>query len=322
MATQSYVYFNSGLNVDVIKVDQNITTSFDEAIVNKETMLATTILHNTFDITIDARYFSPEGQAAGANYTVYRRTPEQTYYDFVCIMENGEYMFYDYNINNNNFYHYLCSIEVETSTGSEYLIYQNRDDTGELEYIPTNWNQWSICDIEDTTEDNVYFKTGNTWNFLCNIEEENLEQNTSITIWDTLGPYPKISIGQKNYDGSSFTALLGEVTEHIKYKNNQDLTGHKIYGYTEKLRRNMNSRYAREIEKLNAWREFCNNGNLKLLKDVKGHAWVVQITENPTRSINVLSSTMPTTISFNWVEVEDITSISIIVLGEQNNTIN
>ena len=70
------------------------------------------------------------------------------------------------------------------------------------------------------------------------------------------------------------------------------------------------------MEKLIAWREFCNNGKLKLLKDTKGHAWVVQITDNPSRSIDVRSERMPTTISFNWIEVEDISSVSIIVIGE------
>ena len=315
MADQSYVFFNSGINVDVIKVDTNINQTFNQAVTEKDRMLATTILHNTYDITVDARYFSPEGQTAGANYTVYRRTPGQTYYDFVCIMENGEYIFYDYNITNNNFYHYSCSIEIETSTGHEYLIYQNRDDTGELEYICTQWEQWSICDIEDTMEDNIYMKTGNTWNFIGNISEENLEQNNAVTIWDTLGVYPKISVGRKNYDSSTFTALLGQVTEHNKFKDAQDLEGKKIYGYTEK--NNLNGYYAREMEKLIAWREFCNNGKLKLLKDTKGHAWIVQITDNPSRNINILSSTMPTTISFNWVEVEDISSVSIITLGEQ-----
>ena len=320
-ATQSYVFFNSNLVVDVLKVDTNISPTFREAIANKEKMLSTTTLHNSFEERIDSRYFSPEGQTAGANYTVYRRTPYQTYYDFVCVMRDGEYIFYDYNINNHNYYHYLCSIEVETSAGYEYYLYQSRDDTGELEYVETRWDEWSICDIEDTMEDNIYVKTGNVWNFKGNITNESLTQNTSITVWDTLGVYPKMSIGQKNYDSSSLSCMLGDVTEYSKFKNQVDeengetvVKSSRHYGYTEKI--HLHERYGREMEKLIAWREFCNNGKLKLLKDTKGHAWIVQITDNPSRSIEVRSERMPTTISFNWIEVEDISSVSIIVIGE------
>ena len=84
--TQSYVFFNSLIDVDVVKVDTNINMTFNQAIESKNSMTATTILFNDFNAILDAQYFSPDGPIAGANYTVYRRTPNQTYYDFICIM--------------------------------------------------------------------------------------------------------------------------------------------------------------------------------------------------------------------------------------------
>jgi hypothetical protein len=29
------------------------------------------------------------------------------------------------------------------------------------------------------------------------------------------------------------------------------------------------------MDKLNAWREFCADGELKLLRDIKGNGWIV-----------------------------------------------
>lgn len=313
MANQSYVFINGGINVDIIKIDSDINKTYEEALAEKEKMLSTTILHTTYDTSVNAKYFSPEGQTAGANYSVYRKTPYQNYYDFLCQMENGEYVFYDYNINNHNFYHYLCSVEIETGGTPEYLIYQNRNDKGELTYARTNWEQWSICDIEDTTEDNVYFKTGPVWRFWVNITEESLNQNNSVTIWDTLGKYPKISIGQKDYSGSTFTALLGDMCDFNKYNFNTD-SDKTVYNYTERI--HLKDKYSREIEKLNAWKEFCNNGKLKLFKDVKGNSWIIQITDSITQSIDPTSNISQTTISFNWVEVEDISKSAIVNLGE------
>lgn len=324
MNNQSYVYVNSNINVDIIKIDQ-VIENYDIAIQNKDEMFNTTILFNDFTEILDARYFSPESVISGANYSIYRKTPEQTYYNFVCLMTNGEYVFKDYNINNNNYYHYLCSVELTSSTGLKYLIYQNKNEDGSIEYINTNWDEWSICDIEETTEEGIYTKIGSTWNFRCNINEEDLTQNTSITVWDTLGQYPKISIGKKNYNSGTFSALLGDVTEYKiyqedKFNNNNNLNNIqeiKKYGYTE--RNNLNSQYSREMEKLNSWKEFCSNGSLKLLKDIKGNSWIVQIQENPKFNINVQSGIMPTTISFDWVEVENINSASIIYIEGSNN---
>ena len=325
MADQSYVYVNSNINVDVIKVDQ-VIENFNTAIANKDQMLNTTILFNDFTELLDARYFSPESVTSGASYSIYRKTPTQTYYDFVCVMTNGEYIFKDYNINNNNYYHYLCSIELTSSSGLKYLIYQNKNEDGSIEYINTNWDEWSICDIDETTESGIYTKVGSTWNFRCNVSGEDLTQNTSVTVWDTLGRYPKISIGKKNYDSGTFSALLGDVTEYKVYEkndsnedNSNSFQAINKYGYTEKI--DLISQYSREMEKLNSWREFCNNGSLKLLKDVKGNSWIVQIQENSKFNINLQPGIMPTTISFDWVEVEDISNTSIIYIEGSNNNI-
>ena len=318
-ATQSYVKFNSLINVDVIKVDKTINKSFDEAILRKDEMLSTTVLHNTFNETIDASYFAPDSSISGANFVLYRRTPNQKYYDFVCELKDGEYKFTDYNVVNNEYYHYLAAVELTTSTGEpEYEIYQNREESGELSYAKTSWGSWAICDIEESNDDDsIYVKTGSTWTLMYNIPEEILSQNMSVTTWDTLGRYPKFSLGQRNYDSASFNGLLGLMKEYKQYNTYQDiLTDNykQVYQYTERI--NLDDPYSREMEKLIAWKEFCNNGKLKLLKDVKGNAWVCYINGIPTRSINLQSNLQLTTITFDWQEALDRENISIIYIPD------
>lgn len=315
MADNCYLLYNGGINVDLIKIDTNINESFQEAIANKEQMLSSTILFNTFDNTIDASYFSPEETVSGPSIAIYKKTPFQKYYDFITLLSDGTYRFYDYNVANNEYYHYLASIEVQTSTDPEYLVYQNLNPDGSLVYANINWDRWSLINIIQQ-EDGSYLTSGDLWTFRSNIDSEELTQNTNVTSWDTLGQYPKLSIGQKNYSSSTFTALLGDMEMVPIYNSgilNQLGTEQKQYRYTETI--NLNSPYGTNMEKLRAWKEFISDGETKLLRDLKGNKWIVQVLANPTQSVNVKSILYPVTISFQWQEIADIDQAAIINFG-------
>lgn len=337
--TQSYVYFNSGITVDVVKVDYikkgevdeagKPTTpilSFEEALNQKEQSKSNTILFNTFNKMIPAIYVSPDGKTMGARFGIYRKTPLQTYYDFICWLGNGEVEILDYNIKNGEWYHYLSSVEVETSSGPEYAVYQNKEPDGNLRFLKVGWDSWSITDIEEDMENGYYVKKGNTWLLRCNIQGEDINLNTSVTVWDTLGKYAKISEGKKNYSSGSLTCLLGDVKEYVGYSfdtvdEQTQWKDKETFGYTERMyfankkatpAELERAHYSKEIEKYNAWRNFITNGSLKLLKDTKGNSWIVATTEGSTMSVDIRSGQMPTMISFQWQEVEDVDAVSII----------
>ena len=112
----------------------------------------------------------------------------------------------------------------------------------------------------------------------------------------------------------------------------QTFGGHEVTEYTEK-RDTFNNRianlpntpqderwnvwhpYARETDKLAAWREFITNGEMKLLRDTKGNSWIVQISDSSNYSINTASNLNQTTITFSWKEVKDASTISVIYPG-------
>lgn len=351
-SNQNYLFFNGGIEVDIIKIDTDVNMSFNDAIRQMENRRQTTTLFNTFNKNLYANYNPPTHVDALATITIYRQTPQQTYYDFICYLKQGKISFYDFNIKNGEYYHYLAVIPVPvvdssqpSGIGMEYRIYQNRntDESGSLTFHPAYWKTWSLTNIrESETVENTYEQYGYTWNLALNIESENITKNTSVTTWDTLGAYPKLSIGKKDYDSSTFTGLLGSVADYRKISEVKDEYGditEKVtdtFGYTERFiyKSNRNSRndtkqeimnqytgkkatkeeikYATEMEKLKAWREFVNDGSLKLLKDLKGNSWIVQVIENPTYDIDNKPHSAPTTISFTWQEVENANNIAII----------
>lgn len=70
--------------------------------------------------------------------------------------------------------------------------------------------------------------------------------------------------------------------------------------------------YFEDRDKLDAWKDFVYNNNLKLLKDCQGNKWIVSITDSISRSVENNSSQYPTRISFTWQEVMDASTTPII----------
>ena len=350
MADNCYYWVNGQIKVDYLKIDTNVNLSYKEALTNVKKMQTTTILLKDFvrenfqnnngtttTASLLAKYFSPEAAESGATFTIYRKTPDQKYYNYVCTLDNRACNFLDYNVVNNQYYHYMAWVEVFTSENTtEYTCYEDRGENGNAKYIGTSFDRWTICDIEESSEDGVFTKTGNLWSLGLNMDNPEFVHNLSVTTWDTLGQYGKVSIGNKNYDSSTFTGLLGDMKEYTLY----DLPTHggiidgtppsefnpngsinsnymlyqrlnkKVYRYTEKM--NLKNPYARETEKLESWKEFCSNGNLKLLRDLKGNAWIVQIIDSPKNTINLGGNINQTTISFSWQEIENVSDYSIV----------
>lgn len=320
MNRKNYVFVNTGLNIFNIKMSNNLDLSLQEArdgVLQSET---NTILYNDFfpkdDNDSSAIYASYFHQTTGTEgtFSIYKKTPFQKYYTYVCELANS-YEFIDYNVTNNSHYHYLVAYRFNKD--KSYKIYQNVLN-GNPTYVDTKWDNWSICNIKETDDENIYYKTGDTWFLRYNLSAGDITLNNSITTWDTLGQFPKFSVGKKNYQGSNVSCLLGDIVKHqhrtVKQtQNDVDIpieTVQQICGYTEK--RNITNGYAKETEKYESWKKFITDGELKLLKDYKGNAWIVQVMANPTANIDTKSNLQQTVISFSWQEVLDVNSVSIV----------
>lgn len=316
MADQSRIYFNSNINVDVVKVTKDTSLTLQDAITQRKKMGKKPLLYNDFIERVEAEYFPPLAKDREAQFNIYRKTPDQKYYDYVCGLTEDEFAFVDYKIKANQWYHYLAAAQVyNVQTGIRYLMFENKEDSGDLTYLKVKWDNWSIQDIEDSDTEGVYIKTGSTWLLGLNLNQNSVTQNTNVMNYETLGKFSKYGVGEKSFQSGSFSSLLGQMAEVTEYRTINDVAGKSNYRYTE--RDNPTYKFSAESNKLDRWREFIYNGKLKLLKDFKGNAWIVQIMSNPTFDINYQANEMPTTISFEWQEAEDFSKVSIIAISDE-----
>lgn len=203
----------------------------------------------------------------------------------------------DYNVGNDTWYNYMFVIKQKNDINENYNIVQVKH--------KTCFNKWSISNI--IRQDDNKYKVQDIWNIKYNLETGDITNNTSVTKWDTLGQYSQVSVGERGYESSSVSCLLGDISQYVVARlNEEDI---KKEGYNEFIK---DKKYENNIKKLNDWKNFCKDGQLKLLKDYKGNKWIVQILENPVHTINIKTMEQMTTISFNWSEVMDSTGLSII----------
>lgn len=162
---------------------------------------------------------------------------------------------------------------------------------------------WSIVNLIPVQEDSradagvgIYVAdTDNVWLFKYQLENGSLTQNISKNEFSTLGQYPKIGIGKKNFLSGSVSCYLG--SEIIPLSK---------AGYIERVPASKEvplstNEKAFMVEK---WRELVATGTPKLLRDTKGQSWIVQIMDGTTTT-NESVSVKPDTINFSWHQIAD-----------------
>ena len=182
--------------------------------------------------------------------------------------------------------------------------------------VKTHWNEWSLIELEpfyDGTEVLVSkprykAKLDQLWLFRFSLETGALTQNISRSDVQTLGRFPKMGYGKADYASGEVSALLG--SEIIPYSRHTP--------YIERLKE---ARVAplstnEKTEMLKQWRRLVSSKNPKLLKDIKGQSWIVQITGSSNRAQNFYPN-QPDTITFQWKQVAD--ASDCIIVGDGGN---
>lgn len=174
---------------------------------------------------------------------------------------------------------------------------------------------WSIVNLIPTQEDSqigtdistYVADTDNVWMFKYQLENGSLTQNVSKNELSTLGQYPKIGVGRKNFLSGSVSCYLG--SEIIPLSK---------VGYIERTPASRNvplstNEKAFMVEK---WRDLIATGTPKLLRDTKGQSWIVQIMDGTTTT-NEAISIKPDTINFSWRQVADTNDVIIYARQDQ-----
>lgn len=174
---------------------------------------------------------------------------------------------------------------------------------------------WSIVNLVpvreysqiDTEIETYVADTDNVWMFKYQVENGSLTQNISKNELNTLGQYPKIGIGRKNFLSGAVSCYLGSEIiplSKIGYIERMPASRKEPFSSNEK---------AYMVEK---WRELVASGTPKLLRDTKGQSWIVQIMDGSTTTNEVISI-RPDTINFSWRQIADTNDVIIYAMQDK-----
>ena len=211
------------------------------------------------------------------------------------------FTFYDFNVTNNRTYQYVLypTVEGDAIDREEVVIH-------------TNWDAWSITELHsvDRTGRSFYASANDVWLFNLNVDTGEQAQNISRNEVQTLGAYPRYSQGRQNYISGSVSCLMGSQVLPANYliKNGKMVNDG---GYTEKRLFDVNPTSNERIDMLNAWRAVVFSKNPKLLKDRKGQAFLVTLTQSSNKPYDAVRR-QPDTISFSWTQIGDLDEVTIL----------
>lgn len=197
--------------------------------------------------------------------------------------------FYDYSVANGHTYEYITIIANYYS--ANYYSYSG--------LITPRFDYWTLNDFE--INDDGTLSIGETWKLRYNADPGAVTQNIIKTKFDNLSQYPTYSYGLTNYASGSMSCLLGR--EVMVATNTGACMGD---WYVERLSdssafRNLTSNEAISMEKL--WRALVHSGHKKLLRDIKGNMWVVQIVSSDVQNQDGYNGS-PAMLNFDWEECD------------------
>lgn len=127
---------------------------------------------------------------------------------------------------------------------------------------------------------------GDQWKFVGDIQDTTITQNMDKYAHVGYGTYPQITSTKTCYLSGTISAMNGYV----------DCTTKK---------------YTDTIDLVRAWRQFVSRQAIYMLKTQKGDVLVIGVVDNPTTTYSESIKEIPTTFSFSWVELCDISDIKV-----------
>lgn len=219
--------------------------------------------------------------------------------------DNLYYLITDYGVKNNTEYEYFLESIFSNPMG-EYLTLQD-DAMQTNKKILTQWDSFMLYPLKKENNSYALFEEGggvSLWSFGLNFKEGEISLNQDKTIFTSYIEKPIVTKGELNYASGSLSCLLGEV--------------------------NYNSTYFEPALLLQKWEDFIKYNSIALYKNIKGDIFIVYIDNNYNRShMNEVANyyidnfrgfeeitQRPTTISFNFTEIDEINPENFVKIGE------
>lgn len=282
----------------------------------------------------------------GNEYSIYRReyqiyekyslssmaTEEKIYIgDWVPVaINNTQTVLRDYNITAGRTYQYILYPEntdqVEQFANSVEFLEESSPISEETraDYkstgipIQTFWDEWSLTElvpIENAKDTPALKKSyradlNNVWLFKYSLQTGSQTQTFQKNEIQTLGQYSKYGYGRANAVSGEVSCLLGS-----------EIVPCTSFAYIERMRSTIRTPLSTndKIFMLKEWRKIAFSPNPKLLKDIKGQSWIVQIISNSNTPQNFYKN-QPDTISFSWKQIDSTDNVVITGDGSSSPT--
>lgn len=224
--------------------------------------------------------------------------------------------FRDFNIKSGHSYQYVIYIAEDATATNVFANAKNTGPySGSAVPIVPQWDEWGLIEltpVKNVVDGPILRKSyevdlDNIWLFKYSLETGSQTQNIQKSDIQTLGQFQKIGYGRMNYISGDVSCMLG--SEIVPYS--------KI-GYVERMRRNIETPLStnEKVLMLEKWRKIVQSPNPKLLMDMKGQSWIVQIMSGNNTPKNFYSN-QPDTISFSWKQIDTTDNVVIIGSGEE-----
>lgn len=194
--------------------------------------------------------------------------------------------YYDFTVSTKGRYDYITIYRNALSPYETYL-----ESTTHYE-VETNLDGYYITALEPIIyeEKNVNNKNeymvGDTWKFICDIDNTTIVQNMNKTSHVGYSRYPSVSSTNLNYLSGTLSGMIGSLNCCDK-------------------------KYRDDISLVNEWRDFISQPHPFLLKTQKGDVLIVNIEDNPKTEYQEDYHLIPTRFTINWSECDNIDDAKI-----------
>lgn len=258
------------------------------------------ITDGTFHAETDYGVYKIASGTPGNSYSIYKKEMADgiTYYSPVAI-GTTQTTVYDFNVTAGREYQYIAYSAEGNPTAIQKLE----------QPIKVDWDCWSLTELTPVRIDTAspaikkayVANPTNVWLFKYDVESGDQAQNISKTEQKTLGQFPRFAHGRQNNISSSVSCYLGSEIINLGCLTEEEKIPY-AQGYLERLPWKSHLTTNQKVMMLQEWRKVVASKNPKLIKDRKGQAFIVQITNGSNKPTDNIGY-QPDKINFSWTQI-------------------
>lgn len=156
--------------------------------------------------------------------------------------------------------------------------------------ITSNFDGYTLTACYDTgknADGKLLYKQGDTWKFMCDIDDTDNQQNINRQMHIGNGKYSTATKTDNNY-------MTGKLSGYIGYMNCSS------------------KEFEDDIEVVKAWRRFLAQDAIYVLRSPKGDVWLVNIVDNAVTKYEESTPRIPVQFTFSWAECGSIEDYLIV----------